>query len=102
MRLRPMTLFETSVSTGQVSLRSLFDGDFKPTLDPGVTVPTLVDCIVKGGWPALLGAPVRDAQRWTADYLRAIVEVDLPRLGVRRPSHTETILASRAAEPGPT
>ena len=54
LRMRPMSQFETGASTGQVSLRKLFDGDFTPSLDPGVTVPALVNCIVTGGWPALL------------------------------------------------
>lgn len=79
-----MSLFEGGVSNGQVSLRGLFDGDFAPTLDPGVTVPELVERMVVGGWPDLLDAPVREAQRWMSDYLRTVVEIDLPRLGVRR------------------
>ena len=95
LRMRPMSLFETGVSTGQVSLRKLFDGDFTPSLDPGVTVPALVDCIVTGGWPALLEVPVRAAQRWISDYLRTIVEVDMPQMGVRRDPHTlRRLLAS--------
>lgn len=95
LRLRPMTLFELGVSSGEVSLSRLFDDDFTPGLDPGVTVPALVDCIVTGGWPALLDAPVREAQRWLGDYLRTIVEVDLPSMGVRRnPGVLRRLLAS--------
>lgn len=95
LRMRPMSLFETGVSTGQVSLRKLFDGDFTPSLDPGVTVPALVDCIVTGGWPALLEVPVRAAQRWISDYVRTIVEVDMPQMGVRRdPGTLRRLLAS--------
>ena len=95
LRMRPMSLFETGASTGQVSLRKLFDGDFTPSLDPGVTVPALVDCIVTGGWPALLEVPVRAAQRWISDYVRTIVEVDMPQMGVRRdPGTLRRLLAS--------
>jgi predicted AAA+ superfamily ATPase len=95
LRMRPMSLFETGVSTGQVSLRKLFDGDFTPSLDPGVTVPALVDCIVTGGWPALLEVPLRAAQRWISDYVRTIVEVDMPQMGVRRdPGTLRRLLAS--------
>ena len=95
LRMRPMSLFETGVSTGQVSLRKLFDGDFTPSLDPGVTVPALVNCIVTGGWPALLEVPPRVAQRWISDYVRTIVEVDMPQMGVRRhPGTLRRLLAS--------
>lgn len=95
LRMRPMSLFETGVSAGTVSLRKLFDGDFTPSLDPGVSVPTLVDCIVTGGWPALLEVPVRAAQRSIADYISTIVEVDMPQMGVRRdPQTLRRMLAS--------
>ncbi|MGL5908875.1 MAG: ATP-binding protein [Phycicoccus sp.] len=95
LRMRPMSLVETGVSTGAVSLAGLFDGDFTPGLDPGVTVPALVDCIVRGGWPALLDTPMRTARRWVGDYVRTIVEVDMPQMGVRRdPTALRRLLAS--------
>ncbi|MGL5862709.1 MAG: AAA family ATPase [Phycicoccus sp.] len=70
LHMRPLSLFETGVSTGAVSLAGLFDGDFTPGLDLGVTVPALMECIVRGGWPSLLEAPVKTAQRWVDDYVR--------------------------------
>ena len=101
LRMRPMSLFETGVSTGEISLAALFDGDFAPSMAPDVTVPQLVDCIVTGGWPALLGVPVRAAQRWVVDYLSALVEVDMPQMGVRRdPATLRRFLTSLARGTG--
>jgi predicted AAA+ superfamily ATPase len=82
--MRPMSLFETGLATGQVSLRGLFDGEFKAALDPGISVPVLMDQLVIGGWPDLLEATVGDARSWLEDYLQTIVEVDLPQFGARR------------------
>jgi predicted AAA+ superfamily ATPase len=97
LRMRPMSLYETGHSTGEVSLKKLFDGDMTPTLDPGLTVPQLVDRIVIGGWPALLDADVRDGQQWVRDYLTQIVEVDLQALGTRRePEKLRRLLVSLA------
>ena len=101
LRMRPMSLFETGVSTGAASLAGLFNGDFAPSRAPEVTVPQLVDCIVTGGWPSLLGVPVRAAQRWVVDYLNALVEVDMPQMGVRRdPATLRRFLASLARGTG--
>lgn len=101
LRMRPMSLFETGASSGSVSLRRLFDGDFTPSLDPGLSVPALVECIVAGGWPALVDASPREAQRWIRDYLRTIVEIDLPQMGVRRdPESLHRLLASLARGTG--
>jgi predicted AAA+ superfamily ATPase len=65
-------------------LAKLFDTDMTSALDPGLSVPELVDRIVIGGWPALLGAAVPDAQQWVRDYLTQIVEVDVQALGAKR------------------
>jgi len=84
LRMRPMSLHEAGYSTGSVSLTDLFAGGTPAALDPGVTVPELVDQIVVGGWPDLVGAGITDAQQWLRDYLRNLVEVDVQSLGVRR------------------
>lgn len=84
LRMRPMSLYESEHSTGQVSLAALFDGTAPRAVDPGLTVPALVDRIVVGGWPSLIGASPQDASEWVQDYLRQIVEVDVPSLGLKR------------------
>ncbi len=84
MRMRPMSLFETGHSTGAVSIGALFDGASPAALDPGITVPHLIELIVIGGWPTLLDAATTDAQRWLRDYLTNLVEVDVQALDGRR------------------
>lgn len=84
VRMRPMTLFETGHSTGAVSLRRLFDGDFSPAINTSMALPDIVDRIVIGGWPRLLEASVQQAQRWLQDYIKTVCNVDVRRLGTGR------------------
>lgn len=84
LRMRPMSLYETGLSTGEVSLRALLNGDEQPARASAVTVPELMEQIVCGGWPALLGVGERHARRWLDDYLGQIVQVDVPSLGTTR------------------
>lgn len=84
LRMRPMSLYESGHSTGGVSLAHLFAGGAPAALDPGVSVPQLVERIVVGGWPNLIGAEVGDARQWLRDYVRNVVEVDVQSLGARR------------------
>ena len=84
LRMRPMSLYEAGYSAGSVSLADLFAGGIPAALDPGLSIPELVDQIVVGGWPDLIGAGVTDARQWLRDYLRNLVEVDVQTLGVRR------------------
>jgi hypothetical protein len=95
LRMRPMSLHETGDSTGAVSLAVLFAGDTPAALDPGITVPRLVERIVIGGWPDLVGSEVGEAQQWLRDYLRNLVEVDVQNLGARRdPGNVRRLLTA--------
>jgi uncharacterized protein len=93
--MRPMSLFESGHSTGEVSLASLFAGD-NPTADgTRVGFTQLVERVVIGGWPELLDADEGEARDWLGDYLRQIAEVDVQALGSRRnPRNVRRLLAS--------
>jgi hypothetical protein len=95
LSMRPMSLFESGISSGVVSLARLFDGETPAALDPGVTVPQLVERIVIGGWPALVHAELEGARQWLRDYLRNLVEVDVQSLGARRdPANVRRLLSA--------
>lgn len=97
LRMRPMSLFESGHSTGEVSLASLFDGAAQPGAGTNLPVPDLMRRIVIGGWPDLLDADEGDARAWMDDYLRQIIEVDVPSfVGRRDPRTLERVLASLA------
>lgn len=93
--MRPMSLFESGHSTGEVSLASLFAGE-NPTADgTRVGFTQLVERVVIGGWPELLDADEGEARDWLGDYLRQIAEVDVQALGSRRnPRNVRRLLAS--------
>ncbi|MEA4943924.1 MAG: DUF4143 domain-containing protein [Propionicimonas sp.] len=95
LRMRPMSLFESGHSTGQVSLTALMEGQRQLGTDNGLTVPDLMERIVIGGWPDLLDAGETDAREWLQGYLRQIIEVDIPSfVGRRDPRTLERVLAS--------
>ena len=95
IRMRPMSLFESGHSSGEVSLAALFDGE-APTADgTALRFESLVERIVIGGWPELIDASEDDARGWLDDYLAQITEVDIPSLGIRRnPRNVRRLLAS--------
>jgi predicted AAA+ superfamily ATPase len=95
LRMRPMSLFESGHSDGSVSVAALLNGEQQPGKDNGLTVPELMKRIVIGGWPDLLDADESEARGWIEDYLRQIIEVDIPSfVGRRDPRTLERVLAS--------
>ena len=105
LRMRPMSLFESGHSTGEVSLSALLDGVTQTGRDNGLTVSNLMQRVTIGGWPDLRDAEEGDATLWLRGYLRQIVEVDIPSLvGRRDPRILLRVLASLArnvAQPAP-
>jgi len=98
LRMRPMSLYESGDSSGEVSLASLLRGEtIKPTRS-GMTYKKACWLISRGGWPATLGLPQDQALDLPGQYLGAVAETDLERVdGVARdPRKVQSLLRSLA------
>ncbi len=80
LRMRPMSLFESGHSTGQVSLAALLRGEAPRAPDPGVTVADIVERIAVGGWPAIQSLPVEAALRAMRAYVGELARTDIRRV----------------------
>ena len=92
IRMRPMSLQESGESLGSVSLRSLFEGSFEPVACPS-SVEELADIVCRGGWPGTVDFDPSDAQIVTGEYLAALYEQTIPRLG-GEPETAERVVRS--------
>lgn len=98
LRMRPMSLFESGGSTGEVSVAELLAGGPAQASDPGLTVAALAREVSVGGWPGLRELPVESALRAVRGYLDEIRRVDIDRVdGARRdPEKVQQLLRSLA------
>ncbi len=77
IRMRPMSLFETGASTGEISLKALLDGASPHSPNPGLTVPELAEKAAVGGWPGHLNLSASESLDAVRAYLDEIRRVDL-------------------------
>lgn len=85
VEMRPMTLYEQELSTGQISLLDLFDGREPPAGKATLELKDYAERIAIGGWPGLLDSSRSEAEQFIAGYLRTIVEHDVDLVsGTRR------------------
>ena len=77
LRMRPLSLFESSQSSGEISLKKLLDGEPQEAGKSDLTIPSLTDLICIGGWPGYLGKSIRQSVRANRDYLKEIQRVDI-------------------------
>jgi hypothetical protein len=95
MSMRPMSLFESGHSSGEMSLAKLLDGERQTGIGTHLKFDDLLKRIVIGGWPELVDADEVDARRWLRDHLTNLVEIDIQRLGSRRdPTNLRRLLES--------
>lgn len=97
MKMRPMSLFESGESSGEVSLGDMFAGK-KISGSDDHELKDIAFEICRGGWPMAIGKSEKVALRQARDYYDAVVDDDISRVdGVRRDtSRTKRLLRSYA------
>lgn len=97
LRMRPMSLFESGLSDGSISLRDLLGGG-RASSTESIELADVVEAIVRGGWPALQERPIQAAMESVADYLEEVSRTDINRVdgGRRDPARVRRLLRSLA------
>ncbi len=76
IRMHPMSLFESGNSTGDVSLRGLFGGEFKNSAGEPRSLDELIQFTIHGGWPNNLENNEEESLKTLKDMINKICEVD--------------------------
>lgn len=77
LHMRPMTLLESGVSSGEVSIQALFSGEIPQAAAPEMSAEKLADLVVRGGWPGNLLTPGARAGRLARDHAELFLEEDM-------------------------
>ena len=96
LKMRPMSLFESGDSSGEISLADLFSGS-EPTATKALHgIVDIGELLVRGGWPGRIDDAAADALILHTDYLDQISEVDVPDVaeGFRDPLKIKRLLSS--------
>ncbi|MDE6415816.1 MAG: DUF4143 domain-containing protein [Duncaniella sp.] len=79
LTMRTMSLWESGDSTGEISLRNLFDGKTDMSGTNNRTLDDIAYMTCRGGWPASLSLNERASLRVAVNYYDAIVRADVSR-----------------------
>ncbi len=79
MRMRPMSLFESGDSSGEVSLTELLEQK-KISGSDNHTIEDIAYEICRGGWPKAIGLTPQIALQQAIDYYEAVVSDDISRV----------------------
>ena len=79
LTMRPMSLYESGDSTGEVSLENLFSGTKDIEGDSNLSIDRLAFLVCRGGWPQSLDMRDEIALDQAFDYYDAVVHSDINR-----------------------
>ena len=77
--MRPMSLFESKDSSGEVSIKDLFEGKNISAVDE-TSLEKMAFLICRGGWPKAIGLDEKPALFQAIDYFGAVVSTDISRV----------------------
>jgi hypothetical protein len=85
IKMRPMSLYESGESSGEISLADIFAGKKGMTGSNSLSLQQVAYLTCRGGWPGVLDKSERAALHIAFDYYDAIVKSDISRVdGVER------------------
>ena len=79
LTMRPMSLYESGDSTGEVSLENLFSGTKDIEGDSNLSIDRLAFLVCRGGWPQSVDMRDEIALDQAFDYYDAVVHSDINR-----------------------
>lgn len=93
LTMRPMSLYESGESNGQVSLAHLFEEPDKIVAANNLKIDDIAFLICRGGWPFACGLQGEAALSQAFDYVDAVIRKDISRVdGVNRNATTTRLL----------
>lgn len=93
LRMRPMSLYESGDSSGEISLQELCAGRLTPVITGEVDLRSLARLTVRGGWPGNLDTDDKDISLLPNEYLNAVIDDDVNRVdGIKRDSRKVRLL----------
>lgn len=102
LTMRPMSLYESGDSTGEVSLKDLFEGAAEIEGDSFLSIDQLAFLICRGGWPQAVDMSCEIALDQAMDYYDAVVRSDINRADniQKNPERVRRLMRSYARNQG--
>lgn len=102
LMMRPMSLYESGESNGQISLRALFSSPEQIIAENKLTISDIAYLICRGGWPKATDLKGDIALEQAFDYYDAVVKSDISRVDntSRNPERVKRLMRSYARHQG--
>lgn len=100
--MRPMSLYESGESNGEISLKALFDGTSQIFATNKLTLDDVAYLVCRGGWPRTIDLDKEISLELAYDYFDSVVRTDISNVDnvKRNPERVKRIMRSLARHQG--
>jgi len=93
LKMYPMSLYESGDSTGDVSLKDIYNNKVKGKLTGEINLKDIIKLVLRGGWPGSMDVPFAEAIKLPKEYIKQIIDTDIDRISdVKRDLHKVMLL----------
>ena len=98
LRMRPMSLYESGLSDGKISLRDICYNEATDCFTGDVNLDAIINYVLVGGWPASMNMTEKQGTLLSKEYIKSVLSEDIYKVdNIKRDAHkVELLLRSLA------
>ena len=96
LKMYPMSLYESGDSTGDVSLKDIYNNKVKGKLTGDVNLKDIIKLVLRGGWPGSMDVPFDEAIKLPKEYIKEILDTDIDRISDTKRDLNKVMLLLRS------
>ena len=98
LRMRPMSLYESGLSDGKISLRDICYNEATDCFTGDVNLDAIINYVLVGGWPASMNMTEKQGTLLSKEYIKSVLSEDIYKVdNIKRNAHkVELLLRSLA------
>ncbi len=80
LKMYPMSLYESGDSTGDVSLKDIYNNKVKSKKTADINLKDIIKLVLRGGFPGNINVPFDEAIKLPKEYIKEIIDTDINRI----------------------
>ena len=80
LKMYPMSLYESGDSTGDVSLKDIYNNKVESKKTRDINLKEIIKLVLRGGFPGSMDVPFEEAIKIPKEYVKEIIDTDINRI----------------------
>ncbi len=80
LKMYPMSLYESGDSSGEVSLKDIYNNKVKSKKTRDINLKDIIKLVLRGGFPGSIDVPFDEAIKLPKEYVKEIIDTDINRI----------------------